>query len=207
MCNRYGYNNPLHRLREMFEQVEMPFARATPNLEPREEIKPTDPGPLVRVEDGAFRLEEVKWGFSPPRPKTPPVINFRSDGRTFSKGRALAPASHFFEFTEPTDKKQKRKDQWKFTAADSELFAMAALWRPAHDNWPASYSLLTREPGPDIAPFHSREIILVPKSLWRAWLTAESFKGDDLPPLPVGSLNVVRTWPSTGAVSEEPRLL
>jgi putative SOS response-associated peptidase YedK len=203
MCNRYGYNNPLHRLREMFEQVDLPFAGPAPNLEPREEIRPTDPAPLVRAEDGVIRLEEVKWGFSPGRPRAAPVINFRSEGRTFGRGRALAPASHFFEFTEPADKKQKRKDQWRFTATDSDLFAMAALWRPAQADWPPSFTLLTRDPGPDLAPYHNREIIILPQNLWRAWLTDESFEGGDLPPLPAGALQVVKTWPP----AEEPRLL
>jgi len=203
MCNRYGYNNPLHRLREMFEQVDLHFAGPAPNLEPREEIRPTDPAPLVRAEAGVIRLEEVKWGFSPARPKAAPVINFRSEGRTFGRGRALAPASHFFEFTEPADRKQKRKDQWRFTATDSDLFAMAALWRPAQADWPPSFTLLTREPGPDIAPYHNREIIILPQSLWRAWLTGESVEGDDLPPLPAGSLQVLKTWP----LAEEARLL
>ena len=202
MCNKYGYNNPLHRLQEVFGEVDMVFAGPAPNLEPREEIKPTDLGPLVRADGDALVLEEVKWGFSPARPKTPPVINFRSERRIFAKGRALAPASHFFEFTEPADKKQKRKDQWTFTATGSDLFCLAALWRAAHDDWPASYTLLTRDPGPDIAPFHSREIILLPQSAWRAWLFDETYRGDDLPVLPAGSLKVVKSWPP-----EEPRLI
>jgi putative SOS response-associated peptidase YedK len=167
-----------------------------------EEIKPTDPAPLVRAEGEAARLEIVKWGFAPARPKMPPVINFRSDGRTFGRGKALAPASHFFEFTEPADKKQKRKDQWTFTAQGGDLFCMAALWRPAQSDWPASYSLLTREPGPDVQPFHSREIILVPQSMWRTWLFDDSYEGDDLPTLPAGSLKVVKSWPPA-----EPRLI
>jgi putative SOS response-associated peptidase YedK len=203
MCNRYGYNNPLHRLREMFDQVEMPFEGPASNLEPRDEIRPTDPAPVVRVEDGLAWIEEVKWGFAPARPKMAPVINFRSDGRTFGRGKALALASHFFEFTEPADRKQKRKDQWKFTLEGSDLFAMAALWRPAQGDWPASFTLLTREPGPDVAPYHNREIIVLPPERWKEWLFAESFEGDDLPVLPAGSLHVVKTWPP----AEEPRLI
>jgi putative SOS response-associated peptidase YedK len=195
MCNKYGYNNPLHRLREMFAEAELEFVTPGLNIEPNDEIKPTDLAPLVRAEEGGVRLESVKWGFSPPRPKAAPVINFRSDGRTFGRGKALAPATHFFEFTEPADKKQKRKDQWTFTASDSDQFVMAALWRPAQGDWPASFSLLTRDPGPDVRPFHDREIIIVPKPLWRAWLFDESFEGDDLPALPAGSLRVVQTWP------------
>ena len=41
----------------------------------------------------------LRWGFPPAKPKGPPIINFRSEGRRFPVGRCLAPASHFFEFT------------------------------------------------------------------------------------------------------------
>jgi hypothetical protein len=37
-------------------------------------------------------------------------LNFRSEKRSFGKGtRCLIPASHFFEFTAPTDPKQKQE--------------------------------------------------------------------------------------------------
>ena len=66
MCNRYGYNSPLHRLVEIFEQLDLPFhwPEARPNLAPVEEINPTDPAPVVRAHEagcastscaGAFR--------------------------------------------------------------------------------------------------------------------------------------------------------
>ena len=46
-----------------------------------------------------MELVQLRWGFPPARPKGAPVVNFRSEGRRFPKGRCLIPASHFFEFT------------------------------------------------------------------------------------------------------------
>ncbi len=197
MCNRYGFQNPLHKLLQIFGEAGMELAAPSSNLEPREEIRPTDRAPIIHADEGGggVELEELKWGFRPFKPKAAPVINFRSEGRTFGKGRALAPASHFFEFTDPADPKQKRKDQWKFTAADGEPMMLAALWRGAEGDWDRSFTLLTRDAGADIGPFHTREIIVMPRELWRPWLLGESFRGDDLPGLPGGSLEVVKTWP------------
>ncbi len=104
MCNKYGYNAPHHRLREIFGQLQLPFRwpQAAPNLEPLDEINPTDPAPVVRAFEDGVRLDQLRWGFPPPRPKAGPVINFRSEGRRFTHGRCLAPATHFFEFTGPS---------------------------------------------------------------------------------------------------------
>jgi putative SOS response-associated peptidase YedK len=64
----------------------------------------------LRTGEGV-ELVQLRWGFPPARPKAAPVINFRSEGRRFPKGRCLIPASHFFEFTGARPPKSK----WKFT--------------------------------------------------------------------------------------------
>jgi putative SOS response-associated peptidase YedK len=84
-----------------------------------------------------------------------PVINFRSEGRRFPKGRCLIPASHFFEFTGSKSPKSK----WKFTKADEDWFCFAGLWRPMPDGAGDAFTLLTTEPGPDVAPIHNRQMV------------------------------------------------
>jgi putative SOS response-associated peptidase YedK len=74
--------------------VPVVFPTAAPNLEPRDNIWPTETAPVFRQRDQGVELVQLRWGFPPARP----VINFRSEGRRFPKGRCLIPASHFFEF-------------------------------------------------------------------------------------------------------------
>jgi putative SOS response-associated peptidase YedK len=53
------------------------------------------------------------------------------------------------------------------------------------------FTLLTTEPGPDIAPYHNRQIVILPRDQWAAWLGPSA----ETPPialLPAGSLNVVQ---------------
>lgn len=102
MCNDYGNHVPYDDYLQAFSQIRVPvrWPSATPNLEPREDIWPTDKAPVIRrLEDGTNEFTEVRWGFPPGRPKAGPVINFRSEGRKFTHGRCLVSASHFFEFT------------------------------------------------------------------------------------------------------------
>src|SRR3712207_1168133 len=100
MCNNYANRVPYSVYVEEFSQTRLPLILpepgAAPNLEPRDEIRPTDPAPIVRKVEGGVELKQLRWGFPPKRPKAPPVINFRSEGRSFAHGRCLVPVSFFY---------------------------------------------------------------------------------------------------------------
>ena len=181
MCNEYRFKQSLDRIAQEFSQLKLPmhWAGGAPNLEPRDSIRPTDPAPIVI----GGELKQLRWGFQ--QPGRPPVINFRSEGRRFPTGRCLILADGFFEFTGTKYPKSK----WLFTPANAgelfggELFAIAGLVRDER------FTMLTCEPGPDIAPYHNRQIVLLPRDQWAAWLGP----ADAQPPietLPAGSLKV-----------------
>lgn len=181
MCNQYRVRLSLDKLAEDFGRLQLPltWAGGAPNLEPRDPVRPTDPAPVLVGRDGAAELKQLRWGFPGPRG---PVINFRSEGRRFPQGRCLVPADGFYEFT--GDKAPKAK--WLFTAADEELFCIAGLIRDDR------FTLLTMEPGPDVAPYHKRQIVILPRRDWRAWLGAEGEAQPALISTPAGSLRVER---------------
>ena len=184
MCNRYGYNSPLHALRDRFEQLGLPFRcpEAAPNLAPLEEIRPTDPAPVIRAYEDGVRLDELRWGFPPPRPKAGPVINFRSENRRFTHGRCLVPATHFFEFTG----EKYPKTKWRCTVAGEDVFGFAGLVRDDR------FTLLTCDPGPDLVPYHDRQVVILKPADWSEWLTSDSDVGGLLKPAPAGTIEVVR---------------
>ncbi|HEY3799641.1 MAG TPA: SOS response-associated peptidase family protein [Caulobacteraceae bacterium] len=180
MCNRYGYNSPLSRLVELFADRNLPFhwPDARPNLAPLDEIHPTDPAPVIVGDGDGVRLEQMRWGFPPPRPKAGPVINFRSEGRRFSHGRCLVPATHFFEFTGTKYPKTK----WRCEVAGEEMFCIAGLRRDDR------FTLLTCDPGPDIAPLHDRQVVILKPADWADWLSDKPESGVALTALPEGSI-------------------
>ena len=164
----------------------MKWPHAAPNLEPRDDIWPTDIAPVIRrLKDGTNEFSESRWGFPPARSKSPPVINFRSEGRRFPVGRCLVPASHFFEFTGTKSPKTK----WKFTKVGEDWFCFACLWRPMATGGEA-FTLLTTEPSPDVAPIHDRQMVVLERSDWSAWLEQTGNEADLLKALPAGSLRV-----------------
>lgn len=52
------------------------------------------------------------------------------------------------------------------------------------------FTLLTTEPGPDVAPIHDRQMVILERSNWSAWLLETGNEGELLRALPAGSLNV-----------------
>jgi len=188
MCNDYGNDIPYSAYLEAFSQTGIPvrFPRAAPNLQPRADIWPTETAPVIRQMEDGVEFAQLRWGFPPARFKAAPIINFRSENRRFPKGRCLVPASHFFEFTGSRSPKSK----WKFTKAGEPWFCFAGLWRPMPDDAGDAFTLLTTEPGPDVAPIHDRQVVVLERSEWQAWLRLEKPEAAFLRPLPPGSLIV-----------------
>jgi putative SOS response-associated peptidase YedK len=119
-----------------------------------------------------------------------PVYNFRSDGREFSNGRCLIVADGFYEFTTPADPKRKRKDRWLFTSSVDGMLGIAGLLRDAPGMGEA-FTMLTTEPGPDVAPYHARQVAVLRPDQWGAWLTYAEPATKLLAPAPSGTLAVI----------------
>ena len=69
------------------------------------------------------------------------------------------------------------------------IFAIAGIWRETEDVGEA-YTMLTMEPGPDIAPYHDRQIVILERESWADWLDPSVSAKPLIKPLPAGSLSV-----------------
>lgn len=195
MCNLYSNKVAPDAIARAFEQLGMTlgFPEGRPNLEPREEIRITDPAPIVRWNATQGRAELVQRRWSWPGPGGKPVYNFRSDGREFANsetgGRCLIVTDGFYEFTTPAEPRaDKRKDRWRFTMAGSDWFAIAGLWRT--NDVGEAFTMLTTEPGADVAPYHNRQVAVLARESWRPWLDGKGSARDLLGPCPAGRLEV-----------------
>ncbi|WP_396593938.1 SOS response-associated peptidase [Brevundimonas sp. R86498] len=189
MCNTYAMKIPPADLVQAFAQMRIPlvFPEGTPNAEPNDRIRPTDPALLVRgTADGEASLTSVRWGWPPAAPKRPLLINLRSEGRSLTTGRALVPASWFYEYTGS----KYPKTQWTIAPAGPYLLTLAALWKPTPEG--PRFALLTVDAGPDIAATHDRQPAVVAPADWSAWLD-EGGRPPHLSPSPAGAFRVFET--------------
>ena len=192
MCNDYRLKMETAAIFEDFSdlKIKIRFSEGTPNIQARDDIKITDIAPIVRTIDGerdAGDLVQRRWSWRGQNGK--PVYNFRSEGREFTSGRCLIIADGFYEFTDPADKKTKRKDKWLFTKKDEPIFCIAGIWRNTPEVGEA-FTMLTMPPGADIAPYHNRQIVILDRDAWANWLDPSISAKSVIKPLPPGTLRV-----------------
>ena len=188
MCNLYTQSKSPDEIARLFreQQILLNCPECVPNLQPRD-IAITDPGPIVRPAGDGVELVVRRWSW--PGQGGKPVYNFRSDGREFSTGRCLIVADGFYEFTTPADPKQKRKDRWLFRPPGGGLLGIGGLFRDDPGRGEA-FTMLTTEPGPDVAPYHGRQVAVLRPEQWRPWLTYAQPASELLGPAPAGTLVV-----------------
>jgi len=194
MCNEQRRHVALGEISDAFSDLRIPlrFPEGLPNLAPLDSIRITDPNAIVRpAADAPHEAELVVRRWSWPGPGGKPVYNYRSEGREFTRGRCLIVADGFYEFTAPADPAKKRKDKWLFRLRGADWFAIAGLWR-TDPKVGEAYTMLTTAPGPDVAPYHDRQVVVLRPGDFGRWLDPAEPAGPLLAPLPAGSLEVTQ---------------
>ncbi len=187
MCNNYRLHVPVNQLAAPFSDSGRTLAmpEGSPNLEPKD-YRIGDRAPVVLAGEGGLRLVTTPWAWKGPTGK--PVFNFRSEGRSFAGStRCLIPADGFYEFTEP--KVAGKKTRWCFTLIDQPWFWIAGVMKDG------AFAMLTTEPGPDVAHYHDRQIVVLPPGAGLPWLDLSAPEERILRPGPAGSLFVERVYP------------
>jgi putative SOS response-associated peptidase YedK len=189
MCNTYRFRpltgQPFEEIRQTGISLEFPQGR--PNIEPRDDIRIGDSAPVVTRTKDAVEVRMMTWAWKSQQGR--PVFNFRSDERSFANSlRCAIPADGFYEFTDALAG-QKRKTRWLFTMVEAPAFWIAGVIRDG------AFSMLTTTPGPDVAPYHDRQIVLLEPGRAMEWLDLTRPEAELLRPLPAGRLAVERVFP------------
>jgi len=185
MCNDYEQHVTHAAYRKAIAALEL-AAGDDAALVKADDIRIGDVGPVLRAAGNGVELVAMRFGFPPPRPKTGPIFNFKSDGRDFSDSRrCVIVLSGFFEFTGTKYPKTKHRLALK----DSAVMGIAGLWSEDKDG-SLSFTMLTTEPGPDIEAIHNRQVCVLRPEDWAAWLFLTKPEAELLAPLPAGTLVV-----------------
>ena len=187
MCNDYEQHVSQAAYRKAIAALELAGSEGdAAALLPADDIRIGDSGPVLRARGNGVELVSMRFGFPPPRPKAGPIFNFKSDGRSFADSRrCVIVLSGFFEFTGSKYPKTKHR----FALKGSPIMGIAGLWSEDKDG-ALSFTMLTTEPGPDIAPIHDRQVCVLKPEDWAAWLFLTKPEAELLGPLPAGTLAV-----------------
>lgn len=188
MCNEYARRKSLETLREAFSWTKLPPFEWAENLIPNDldgkaSVKISETAPIMRLTGDRLVGSMTPWAWKGPHGK--PVFNFVSEGRDFSgSDRMLVFADGFYEFTPAEQPKVKLKDKHLFELEGEDWFWIAGIVKQG------AFSLLTTAPGPDLEPYHDRQIVTLRPDEGLDWLTLAGPATELLRAPPAGSLRV-----------------
>src|SRR5580658_7912609 len=173
MCGRYVIKTPPGLMQQAFDYAEQP------NFPPRYNIAPTQPIPVVRIDNGRRSLALVRWGLIPAWVKDPRgfslLINARAESVTtkpafrnaMKRRRCLIPADGFYEWKPDGERKRP------FYAAARELVAFAGLWEPwmgPNGEEMETACIITTAANRTLRPLHDRMPAVIPPQAFDLWL-------------------------------------
>jgi putative SOS response-associated peptidase YedK len=197
MCNDYEQHVRWAEYCKTMQALALaiPHRQGEFDLPQADDIRINDIGPVMRAAGDEIELVPMSFSLPPGRPGGAPVFNFRSEGRHFANStRCIVPASAFFEFTG----KKYPKAKHRFALQGSPITAIAAISRTGQGNQPPSFAMLTTSPGPDIAPYHNRQVVVLRPEDWAAWIHLTKTEAELLRALPEGSLEVTTVREEAG---------
>jgi putative SOS response-associated peptidase YedK len=86
--------------------------------------------------------------------------------------------------------KKYPKAKHRFTLNGAPFLAIAGIWREGKGAAPLAFTMLTTSPGPDVEPYHPRQVVVLRPEDWGAWIYLTKPERELLRPLPEGSLDV-----------------
>ena len=191
MCGRFVITSPPAAIRQVFGYAEQP------NFPPRYNIAPTQPIPVVIVENGARHFKLMRWGLVPAWVKDPRqfslLINARSETvlekpafkNAIKRRRCLIPTDGYYEWHVAGDRKRPyfiyRRDRQPFGLA-----GLAETWIGPNGEEVDTVAIVTAPASPDLAVLHPRVPVTIAPDDFERWLDGLNHNAESVMALLVG---------------------
>jgi putative SOS response-associated peptidase YedK len=175
MCGRFVITSPPAALRQFFGYNEQP------NFPPRYNVAPTQPIPVVLIENGSRRFRLMRWGLLPAWVKDPRrftlLINARAETvqekpafkTAIKRRRCLIPADGYYEW----QAFESRKRPHFIHRRDGGAFALAGLaetWIGPNGEELDTVAIVTAPASADLSVLHHRVPVTINPGDFDRWL-------------------------------------
>jgi len=175
MCGRFVITSPPAALRQIFGYIEQP------NFPPRHNIAPTQPIPVVIVENGVRHFRLMRWGLLPAWVKDPRkftlLINARAETvrekpafkNAIRRRRCLIPADGYYEWRA----EGPRKRPYFIHHRDGTPIGLAGLaetWMGPNGEELDTVAIVTAPASADLAALHHRVPVTLRADDFERWL-------------------------------------
>ncbi len=177
MCGRFAITLPPEAMAQMFDAV---LGNDVPTGA-RFNVCPTQAVAAVTSGEGRRQLRGLRWGFVPQWYASPTdgplLINARAESiaekpafrAAVRTRRCLIPADGFYEWSAG---EAGARLPWFISRADGAPMALAGIWQEWEraDTRLTACAIVTCAAGPDMAPIHHREPVVIEPADWPLWL-------------------------------------
>lgn len=203
MCGRYLIITSPDEFRRLFGYPDQP------NFPPRYNVAPTQPVPIVRMQEGQRRFALVRWGLMPPWVKDPKnftlLINARGESahekpsfkNAMKRRRCLIPADGFYEWSGKQPFVVRRKGGGPLAFA-----GVWETWMGPNGEEMESCAIVTVEASPLLQQVHHRMPVMLTPETYDAWLDCDNVRADEaLSAISVLPDDELETYPVSPAVN------
>src|ERR1700730_14350620 len=175
MCGRFVITSPPAALRQIFGYIEQP------NFPPRHNIAPTQPIPVVLIENGVRHFRLMRWGLWPAWVKDPRnftlLINARAETirekpafkNAIRRRRCLIPADGYYEWRAEGSRKRPyfihRRD-----GTPIGLAGLAETWMGPNGEELDTMAIVTAPASAELAVLHHRVPVTIAADDFERWL-------------------------------------
>ncbi len=183
MCGRYVIISSPEALRRLLAYGEQP------NFPPRHNVAPTQPVPVVILENGVRQFKLMRWGFLPSWVKDPRkfalVINARAETvlekpsfrNAIRRRRCLLPADGYYEWqASPTRKRPhyvRRRDGQPIAFA-----GVAETWTGPSGEEVDTVAIVTAAAAPEMSTLHERVPVTIEPRDFDLWLDGDTVNAE-----------------------------
>jgi putative SOS response-associated peptidase YedK len=175
MCGRFVITSPPAALREIFGYIEQP------NFPPRYNIAPTQPVPVVIVDNGTRHFRLMRWGLLPAWVKDPRKFSLLFNARAetvlekpafknaMRRRRCLIPADGYYEW----QNSERRKRPHFIHRRDGRPIGLAGLaetWIGPNGEELDTVAIVTAPASADLAVLHHRVPVTIAPADFDRWL-------------------------------------
>jgi len=175
MCGRFVITSPPAALRQIFGYVEQP------NFPPRHNIAPTQPIPVVILENGTRHFRLMRWGLLPAWVKEPAkfslLINARAETvlekpafrNAMRRRRCLIPADGYYEW-QATDGRKRPTFIHRRDGSPIGLAGLSETWIGPNGEELDTVAIVTAAASADLAVLHHRVPVTIAPADFDRWL-------------------------------------
>ena len=196
MCGRYRNLQSWSDLHAALSEFLVAPSQLALNLEPREQVRPTQQAPIVTMSDAnQIKVWNARWWLIPwfhkgtvkdwkattfnARSET--VASSRAYRDAFAKRRCLVVADGWYEWMGPRDGNDKRKQPWLFTLNRKAPIMLAGIWdicETTDEGQIESFTVVTQSAGAPLNGYHDRAPVVLFGEDWRRWLNTSADVSD-----------------------------